>query len=43
MPDIVHTEVCTEALEDVGFEVQETRDVALDQGHDNWKNSEIIV
>lgn len=33
LPDIVHTSVCTAALEKVGFDVSEARDVALDQGY----------
>jgi len=32
LPDIVHTSVCTKALQDVGFELIEARDVAQDQG-----------
>jgi sterol 24-C-methyltransferase len=32
LPDIVHTSVCTRALKTVGFEILETRDVALDKG-----------
>ena len=33
LPDIVHTSVCTQALQDVGFALVETRDVALDEGY----------
>jgi sterol 24-C-methyltransferase len=33
LPDMVHTSVCTKALEDVGFEVLEARDEALVSMH----------
>merc|ERR1711972_819134 len=38
LPDLVHTSVCTEALENVGFEVIEARDVTLDDhsGGEAW-------
>jgi len=32
LPDIAHTSECTAALKKVGFEILETRDVALDKG-----------
>lgn len=39
LPDLVHTSVCTKALENVGFKLQESRDAMLDgflEGGEPW-------